>query len=73
MNIATATGIANMRNGFTASRCEGGASMKTVNVQLTVPEGMTPFLDDSERDHSFERNVHPPSMERTMQRHNQRR
>ena len=31
--------------------------MKTVNVQLTVPEGMAPFLDDTERDHSFERNA----------------
>ena len=31
--------------------------MKTVNVQLTVPEGMVPFLDDSERDRSFERNA----------------
>ena len=31
--------------------------MKTVNVQLTVQEGMAPFLDDTERDHSFERNA----------------
>ncbi len=31
--------------------------MKTVNIQLTVPEGLAPYLDDSERDHSFERNA----------------
>ena len=31
--------------------------MKTVNVQLTVPEEMAPFLDDSEQNRSFERNA----------------
>lgn len=31
--------------------------MRTVDIQLTVPEGMAPFLDDAERDVSFERNA----------------
>ena len=31
--------------------------MKTVNVQLAVPEGMAPYLEDTDRDHSFERNA----------------
>lgn len=36
--------------------------MRTVNVQITVPEGIVPYLDDTERDVSFERNammLHP--------------
>jgi hypothetical protein len=36
--------------------------MKTVNVQITVPEGFVPYLDDSEQVISFERNammLHP--------------
>ena len=31
--------------------------MRTVNVQVTVPEGIVPYLDDTERDISFERNA----------------
>ena len=31
--------------------------MQTVIVQLAVPEGMAPYLDDSERDLAFERNA----------------
>ena len=31
--------------------------MKTVNVQLAVPEAMAPYLEDTDRDHSFERNA----------------
>ena len=31
--------------------------MKTVTIQLAVPEGMTPYLNDEERDVSFERNA----------------
>lgn len=31
--------------------------MKTVNVQLTVPEEMTPYLLDEGFEHSFERNA----------------
>ena len=31
--------------------------MKTVNVQLTVPEDMTPYLTDEDMKHSFERNA----------------
>jgi hypothetical protein len=36
--------------------------MRTVNVQITVPEGIAPYLNDTERDISFERNamvLHP--------------
>ena len=31
--------------------------MKTVNIQLTVPEGMIPYLTDADMEHSFERNA----------------
>lgn len=31
--------------------------MKTVNVQLAVPEDMTPYLADEDKEHSFERNA----------------
>ena len=31
--------------------------MKTVNVQLTVPEEMTPYLLNEDFEHSFERNA----------------
>ena len=31
--------------------------MKTVNIQLTVPEDMTPYLADEDMEHSFERNA----------------
>lgn len=31
--------------------------MKTVNVQLTVPEEMTPYLLSEDIEHSFERNA----------------
>ena len=31
--------------------------MKTVNVQLTVPEDMTPYLTGEDMEHSFERNA----------------
>ena len=31
--------------------------MKTVNIQLTVPEDMTPYLTDEDMEHSFERNA----------------
>ena len=31
--------------------------MRTVDVQITVPEGFVPYLDDTERDVSFERNA----------------
>ena len=31
--------------------------MKTVNIQLTVPEGMTPYLADEDMEHSYERNA----------------
>ena len=36
--------------------------MRTVEVQISVPEGIVPYLDDTERDFSFERNamvLHP--------------
>ena len=31
--------------------------MKTVNIQLTVPEDMAPYLADEDMEHSFERNA----------------
>ena len=36
--------------------------MRTVNVQITVPEGIVPYLDKKGKDNSFERNamlLHP--------------
>ena len=31
--------------------------MEMMTIQLTVPKGMAPYLDDTEQDHSFERNA----------------
>ena len=31
--------------------------MEMVTIQLTVPKDMAPYLDDTEQDHSFERNA----------------
>lgn len=31
--------------------------MEMMTVPMTVPKGMAPYLDDTEQDHSFERNA----------------
>ena len=31
--------------------------MEMMTIPMTVPKGMAPYLDDTEQDHSFERNA----------------